>query len=375
MAHFARAAFPHEFLAVGHQLGRHQVLQDRARPAQRRGPRVFGSQRHVPAERIGGVDVEAHRGGDRGRDGPRPALVQSRPAPDKHPPATVGQQHLQVGDVVVAARHTEVLLGWEWADDEVAVVEIGGWLVGEPTPGEQGHPSGGVGIDFARDVHGEHEHRPGVVRDAHRCGAQRRHEHGRVGGQPFPPQQRRLCVGLWRHGMRRGVVGGQGGVRLGASGLTGRNGIGCGGGHNGALQVGVVVRSGGTIRSRFQDEGNQLPAPSSTAAAIQRRGPASCGPNQRVQGASPSCCWDAGCLAAAGARVLRGRSGRAFGQSPLVPTVCGRSMCMNASYTRRCQHPGPYGNEVDRFVLTDVTRWCYVHRRQGFFDVPLDFMR
>lgn len=75
---------------------------------------------------------------------------------------------------------TVVLLGWEWADDEVAVVEIGGWLVGEPGPGEQGDLSGGTWIDLAQDVHGEHEHRPGVVRDAHRCGAQRRHEHNAV---------------------------------------------------------------------------------------------------------------------------------------------------------------------------------------------------
>jgi hypothetical protein len=31
VAHLPRAAFPHEFVAVGQQVGRHQVAQDRAR--------------------------------------------------------------------------------------------------------------------------------------------------------------------------------------------------------------------------------------------------------------------------------------------------------------------------------------------------------
>lgn len=52
------------------------------------------------------------------------------------------------------------------------------------TPDSRHTGSGGIGINVAQDVHGEHEHRPGVVRDAHRCGPQRRHEHRRVDGPP-----------------------------------------------------------------------------------------------------------------------------------------------------------------------------------------------
>ncbi|WP_181400222.1 hypothetical protein [Actinokineospora spheciospongiae] len=121
----------------------------------------------------------------------------------------MGQQHLHIGDVVVDG-HPGLLGGWERSDDEVAVVQVGGLLITQPCPGEQGHLPGGVGVDVAVDVHGEHEHRPSAVRDAHRCRPQRRHEDHRVGGQPFLTQQRCLVVGWWRRGMRTGHRRGSG---------------------------------------------------------------------------------------------------------------------------------------------------------------------